>query len=84
MKTQIKHYRDALMTIEDIDDEQLLVELFELLFDKLNLCSIQEMANKEKKSYNGILKSNNYLKIRRGGIKLVCKGIRDDKDEFPW
>jgi hypothetical protein len=50
----------------------------------LNLHSIQEMANKEKKSYNGILKSNNYLKIKKGGVKLVCKGIRDDKDEFPW
>jgi hypothetical protein len=84
MKTQIKHYRDALIAIEDINDKKLLVELFELLFNKLNLCSMQEMAERENKSYNGISKSNSYLKIKKGRVKLVCKGIRNDEDEFPW
>lgn len=84
MEIPIKHYRNALIAIESINDKQLLVELFELLFDKLNLCSVQEMADSEHKSYNGILKSDKYLKIKKGKTKLVCKGVRNDEDEFPW
>jgi hypothetical protein len=45
---------------------------------------MQEMAERENKSYNGISKSNSYLKIKKGRVKLVCKGIRNDEDEFPW
>lgn len=84
MKTQKQAYIDTILNIEIIDNKNDLVHIFELLFDKLNLGTIQEVADRNHISYNGVLVSNKYRKIVKGKTKLVCEGIRNDEDEFPW
>ena len=78
MKTLNKAYRDTILGIDTIDDKKQLVQIFELLCNKLNPCSIQEMADREGKSYNGILKSKRYKKVNIGKkTVLVFDGVSE-------
>lgn len=84
MKTSNEAYRDTIIGIDVLDDRDKLVQIFELLCNKLNPCSIQEMADREGKSYNGILKSKGYKKVNIGKkTVLVFDGV-SDKEDFPW
>ena len=40
------------------------------------------MAKSEKKSFNGIKKSNKYYKLNIGEAKLVVSGLKNDN--LPW
>lgn len=76
-------YSDIVKGIEKLP-AKLLVLILELLVTKIELLSLSEMAEKEGKSRNGILKSKRYKKIKIGRTTLAVKGIRNDEDEFPW
>ena len=85
MKTPIEIYKQAILSIDSINDINHLVQIFDLILCKLDISSIQEMANKEGKSYNGILNSNRYKKIKIGKkTTLAIKGLRNDKDQLPF
>ena len=58
------------------------VQLIELIMQGLEIDTIQGMANKEGKTYNGIKKSNRYYKLKIGGQTMAIKGLKDDK--FPF
>lgn len=84
MKTSNEAYRSVILGIDVLEDKDKLVQIFELLCNKLNPCSIQEMADRESKSYNGILKSKRYKKVNIGKkTVLVFDGVSEEED-FPW
>ncbi len=76
------HYKNAVLAISEIQDEKQVVQLFELLLSKITIGTIQQMANLEGKSYNGVKNSTRYCKISIGGKKLVVKGVDDSKLPF--
>lgn len=78
----MKHFKEALLAINEIRDEKQLVQLFELIRGKVVIGTIQQIADLEKKSYNGIKYSSRYLKIDIGGKKLVVVGVRENTLPF--
>jgi|TARA_R110000765_G_scaffold221706_2_gene325652 hypothetical protein len=78
----MKHFKEAVMAISRIEDENQLVQLFELAMSKVTIGTIQQIAELEGKSYNGIKNSNRYLKIVLGNKKLVVKGVSDNNLPF--
>ena len=59
-----------------------LVTILELTTHKLNIETISEMARKENKSPNGILKSKQYKKILISKQKFAIKGVKEDDLPF--
>ena len=59
-----------------------MVQLFELLENKLEIDTVSGMARSENKSHNGIKKSNRYYKTKVGGQTMVVKGLGDSKLPF--
>jgi hypothetical protein len=78
----MKHYKETTLAISEITDEKHLVQLFELILSKVTIGSIQEIADLENKSYNGIKKSKRYHKVIIGGKKLAVVGVR--QNELPF
>ena len=83
MKTEIEHYKDALIAIDEIKDPYKLTQLFEVLLSKVTIGSIQEIADLEGKSYQGIRDSKRYKKIKMMGKTKVILGTKKE-DEFPF
>ena len=52
-----------------------LICILELISQKTEINTISEMARKENKTPNGIIKSNKYLKTQIGKQKMVIKKI---------
>tara|TARA_R110002020_G_scaffold7277_2_gene30755 strand:+ start:2310 stop:2558 length:249 start_codon:yes stop_codon:yes gene_type:complete len=82
MKNDLEPFKKALLSINDIKEESQLVQLFELILSKVTIGTIQQIADLEGKSYNGIKKSERYAKIEINGKKLVVKGVENTK--FPF
>ena len=82
MKNNIETFKQALLSINEIEDEKLLVQLFELVLSKVTIGTIQQIADLEGKSYNGIKYSNRYAKIEIGDKKLVVVGVSESKLPF--
>ena len=78
----MKHFKEALLAINKIDDKKELVQLFELALSKVTIGTIQQIADIEGKSYNGIKNSNQYAKIEIGNKKLVAIGVTQTKLPF--
>lgn len=78
----MKHFKEALLAINEIRDEKQLIQLFELIRGKVVVGTIQQIADLENKSYNGIKYSNRYLKIDIDGKKLVVVGVRENTLPF--
>ena len=77
MKTQLEHFKIAILAIDQIEDQKKLVQLFELLNNCLVIDTIQNTANKEGKSYNGIKKSKKYTKTKVAGQTLIINGVNN-------
>ena len=75
MKTQLEHFKTAILSIDEIEDQNYLVQLFELLNETLIIDTIQGTADKENKSYNGIKKSKRYKKTEVAGQTLIIRGV---------
>ena len=71
----MKHFKTAILAINEIEDEKQLLQLFELLLSKVTIGTTQQIADLEGKSYNGIKNSNRYAKIELAGKRLVVKGV---------
>ena len=82
MKNSVEIFKKALFAINEIEDEKHLVQLFELMISKVTIGTIQQIADLENKSYNGIKNSNRYAKIEINGKKLVVKGVENSKLPF--
>ncbi len=82
MENSLKQFKTAILSISEIDNPLHLVQLFELISSKIDIDTIQGMAKKEGKSYNGIKTSNQYDKIKIGSQTLAIKGVK--KDQFPF
>lgn len=78
----MNHYIDAVKAIYKIKDSTELVQLFELSLSKVTIGTIQQIADLEGKSYNGIKNSGQYLKIDMGNKKLVVIGASIDTLPF--
>jgi len=83
MKTEIEHYRDALIAIDEIKDPDKLAQLFEVTLSRVTIGSIQEIADLEGKSYQGIRDSKRYKKIKMMGKTKVILGTKKE-DDFPF
>lgn len=70
----MNHYIEAVKAISKIEDKKELVQLFELALSMVTIGTIQQIADIEGKSYNGIKNSGQYPKINIGNKKLVVIG----------
>ena len=75
-------YLELIKTISKIKEPDLMVQIIELCANNLTIGTIQEIANLENKSYNGIKKSKQYKKIRIGKQIFAVKGVKEDG--FPF
>ena len=75
-------FKNALLYIDKETDPNKLVQLFELISNKVTFGTIQQIADIENKSYNGIKNSNNYLKININGKKYAVKGVKNNNLPF--
>jgi hypothetical protein len=82
MKNNIETFKSTLLAINEIQDKNQLVQLFELIVSKVTIGTIQQIADLEGKSYNGIKNSNKYAKIEINGKILVVKGVDNSKLPF--
>lgn len=78
----MNHYIDAVKAMSKIEEPAELVQLFELALSKVRIGTIQQIADIEGKSYNGIKNSGQYLKIEMGNKKLVVIGASIDSLPF--
>tara|TARA_R110002012_G_scaffold23065_1_gene78766 strand:+ start:203 stop:439 length:237 start_codon:yes stop_codon:yes gene_type:complete len=78
----MKHFKTALLAINEIEEERHLLQLFELVLSKVTVGTTQQIADLEGKSYNGIKNSNRYAKIELGGKILVVKGVSNTNLPF--
>ena len=76
------HYIEAVKHIDQIKDPKELVQLFELLLNSVDIGTIQQIADKQGKSYNGIKNSNQYKKVNINGKKLVVVGVKNNNLPF--
>ena len=72
----MNNYKTAVEAIDEIEDSKSIVQLFELMLSKVTIGTIQQIADLEGKSYNGIKNSNCYCKIDLNGKRLVVTGVR--------
>ena len=78
----MNHYIQAVKEISKIEDKKQLVQLFELTLSMVTIGTIQQIADIEGKSYNGIKNSCQYPKINIGNKKLVVVGGAIDNLPF--
>ncbi len=83
MKTEIEHYKTALVALNEIQDPNKLAQLFEVALSRVTIGSIQEIADIEGKTYQGIRDSKRYKKIKLMGKTKVILGTKKD-DDFPF
>jgi len=83
MKTEIEHYKTALLALNEIQDPNKLAQLFEVALSRVTIGSIQEIANIEGKTYQGIRDSKRYKKIKLMGKTKVILGTKKE-DDFPF
>ena len=76
------HYIEAVRHIDQIKDPKELVQLFELILNSVEIGTIQQIADKQGKSYNGIKNSNQYKKVNINGKKLVVVGVENNNLPF--
>lgn len=76
------HYIEAVKHIDQINNPKELVQLFELLLNSVDIGTIQQIADKQGKSYNGIKNSNQYKKVNINGKKLVVVGVENNNLPF--
>ena len=78
----MNNYIQAVKAIYKIEDKKELVQLFELTLSMVTIGTIQQIADIEGKSYNGIKNSFQYPKINIGNKKLVVIGGAIDNLPF--
>lgn len=83
MKTELEHYKTALVAINEIEDPNKLAQLFEVALSRVTIGSIQEIADIEGKTYQGIRDSKRYKKIKLMGKTKVILGTKKE-DNFPF
>ncbi len=83
MKTEIEHYKTALVALNEIQDSNKLAQLFEVALSRVTIGSIQEIADIEGKTYQGIRDSKRYKKIKLMGKTKVILGTKKE-DDFPF
>ena len=73
-------YTQALILINSNEltiDQQ--VQLFEVIVSKIDINTIQGMADSKGISYNGVKKSGRFKKLMVGCQKMAVNGVVDDK-----
>jgi len=77
---------EKLKIINDISNEKdlkVLIEIFEILTDKIKIDTFTGMSKSEKRDRSSIYRSNEYLKIEVGSSTMVIKRFnRKDKLKY--
>ena len=82
MKDTLEQHKQTLLYLDSIENLEYLVQYFELIESKLDIDTIQGIANIEGKSFNGIKKSKRYRKTKVSSQKMAIKGLNENK--LPW